>query len=207
MVVLLAAIDQMGFSRVKANKDRLVRFRRWSSVVFACVVAVFFGVIFVGLGGAVANAAQIYADGVATLIILLPSVSVLIWLIFKLCIFSGVDVEADRVRVRNFSTETEIGFDLIKSVEWKGGVRLVLKNGGKVKSIAFPDSLFSLALQYRNFRRVARLMDAEIKKRSHGLTAVDSIGVRQSRQWSLSLLFAAGLFYFLLLLLSYFIFS
>lgn len=203
----LVAENEMGLSTMKSNKDRVVRFRRWSSVVFACVVSAFFGVLFVGLGGAAANSGVIYADGVVALILLLPFVSVLIWFIFKLCIFSGVNVSADRVTVRNFSTETEIDVNMIDSVKWKGGVCLLLKNRTKVKSIAFPDSLFSFILQYSNFRRVAKNMDAEIKRRSHGLSAVDSAEIRQIKQWDLSLLVTVGLSYFSLLVFSYIIFS
>ncbi|MBE1457593.1 hypothetical protein H4W79_001807 [Nocardiopsis terrae] len=154
-----------------------------------------------------ANASQIFTDGVVALILLLPFVSVLIWFIFKLCVFSGVDVALDRVTVRNFSTETDVEIGLIKSVSWSGGLQLVLKNGTRIRSVAFPDSLFSLALQYRNFRRVARAMDAEIKDRSRRLASVDSTGVQQWRRWDLSLMFFAGLCYFSLLLFSCFIFS
>lgn len=118
-----------------------------------------------------------------------------------------MDVSADRVTIRNFSTEIDVGINLIDSVKWVGGVCLVLKDGTRVKSIAFPDSLFSFVLQYKNFGRVARLMDAEIKKRSQGLTEVDSVGVQRRKNWSLAFLFSVGLFYSLLLLLSHVIFS
>lgn len=192
---------------MEANEDRVVRFRRWSSVVFACVVSAFFGVLFFGIGAGLATAGQISVDSVVAFILILPFVSVLIWFIFKLCIFSGVDVSAGGVTVRNFSIETGIDINMIDSVKWNGGVCLVLKNGAKVKSIAFPDSLFSFVLQYRNFRRVAKSMEVEIKRRSHGLSAAGSVEVRQIRQWNLSLLFAVGLSYFSLLVFSYIIFS
>ena len=192
---------------MKNSQGRVIRFRRWSSMVFACVTAGFFGVLFFGMGGGPAYAGESRVEGVVALILMLLFVPVLIWFIFKLCVFSGVDVSEDRVTVRNFSEETEVAISLIDSVRWQGGVRLVLKDGTKVKSIAFPDSLFSFVLQYRNFRRVARRLGAEIEKRSHGLTAVDSVGVQRRKEWSLPLLFSVGLFYFSLLAFSYLIFS
>lgn len=205
--VFLVAETEMGLSTVKSNKDRVVRFRRWSSAVFACVVSAFFGVLFFGIGAGLATAGQISVDSAVSFVLLLPFVSVLIWFIFKLCIFSGVDLSADRVTVRNFSTETELDVNMIDSVKWKGGICLLLKNRTKVKSIAFPDSLFSFVLQYSNFRRVAKNMDAEIRRRSHGLSAVDSAEIRQIKQWDLSLLVTVGLSYFSLLVFSYIIFS
>lgn len=57
----------------------VVRFRRWSSVVFACIVATFFSVLFFGIGGAGANAGEISGDSVVALFLVLPLVSVLIW--------------------------------------------------------------------------------------------------------------------------------
>lgn len=189
------------------KQSRTIRFRRWPSVVVACVVATFFGVLFFGIGGGGAKSGEISGDSVAAFFLVPPFVTVVIWFFFKLCIFSGVDVSEDRVTVRNFSTEIDIGINLIDSVKWVGGVYLVLKNGTKIKSIAFPDSLFSFALQYRNFRRVARLMDAKIKERSHDFAVVDFNEVRQRKQRSLPLLFAIGLSCYSLLFVSYFIFS
>ncbi|MGW5877018.1 hypothetical protein ACWFMI_10785 [Nocardiopsis terrae] len=172
-------------------------------------MAVFFGVLFFGIGAGGRSVAGngVSADSVVAFFVVPPFVSVLIWFTFKLCVFSGVDVGLDRVTVRNFSVEIDIGIDLIKSVSWSGGVQLVLKNGTRIRSVAFPDSLFSFALQYRNFRRVARAMDAEIKERSRGLTAVDPVGVQRRRRWDLSLMLIAGLFYYSVLLFSCLIFS
>lgn len=172
----------------------------------SCLASLFFGVLFFGVGAAAppVSDATVEVALIAPLAIFLTSV--LIWFIFNLAIFPGVEVRSDRVVVKKFLGRVDISLSAISGVEWKGGVGVRLKNGKVVGCVAFPDSLYSLLIGYRNFKRVALSLEKAIAVESKKTGDGDTMWAFERDCWNVKSFFVVLISYFSVLLAAYLIF-
>lgn len=134
--------------------DRLV-FKRWSSFFFSLLGGIFFSALVVGMGAAAAVGPYFDLPVIpfGATVSLVPAI--LIWFTFNLGFFPGVEVYEEKVIVKKFLGEVEVPSGVISEVKWKGGLSFILKNGKEIPCPSFPDSLYSMAFRYRNFKKVA----------------------------------------------------
>lgn len=197
----------------------LLRFGVWSAYISECLLFsalvfcgtgfsrdCFFLVAIFGIGGAFGAGGTVSGNGIVALSILFPFVSVLVWFFIKASLLSGVDVIDGRVKVRNFSEVLDIPVGEVSSVQWSGGVSLVLNDGAIVRLIAFPSSWFSFLCGYGNFKRVAHSLEFEVKKgQDHRVS--QSSPRKRCRDWSPYLLLGVFVSFLVLFSCAYFIFA
>ncbi|XKK39841.1 hypothetical protein HFP72_03020 [Nocardiopsis sp. ARC36] len=105
--------------------------------------------------------------------------ALLIWFIFNLAVFPGIDVRRGGVVVKRFMGEVEIPFDLISGIEWRGGIKVRLNDRRVVNCVAFPASAYSLMLGYGNFRKIA----LEVERAMSNFDSSESSGGLTEREY------------------------
>lgn len=183
-----------------------VRFKRWTSATVAWLIYAMCGFGCFAIGGGTGDSGRMEWADVPILLLVFVSSSTLAWLWSMLGVLTGVRMRGQNVIVRNFAREVEFPAFVVTGVHWVGGISLSLRGGHSIKCIAFPDSLMSLILGYRNFRGVARALEREIAERSIRFPETDEAHAEERYRWGLSTFLGILASYFLLFLLGYVIF-
>ncbi|WP_190394790.1 hypothetical protein [Nocardiopsis deserti] len=180
-------------------------FKRWSSFVVSWLLFLFFGLGIFAIGAVWPGVQGLTFESVITLLILLPLSSLLVWFVFNLGVFPGIEVKKDRVVVKEFLGEVEISLGGVSGVEYVGGVQVRLKSGKGIKCTAFPDSLYSLLIGYRNFRGVAASVEKLVNERVGEGGGESEMWAFERTCWNAKALLSISAFYFFAFLVAYLI--
>lgn len=180
-------------------------FKRWSSFVVSWLLFLFFGLGIFAIGAVWPGVDGYTFENVITLLLICLSSSLIVWFTFSLGVFTGVEVREDRLVVKKFLGEVEISLGGISGVEHVGGVQVRLKNGKRISCTAFPDSLYSLLIGYRNFRGVAASVKKLVNERIGEGGGGSEMWAFEKSCWNAKVLVSISAFYFLAFLVAYLI--
>ncbi|MEV6817132.1 hypothetical protein AB0M72_00125 [Nocardiopsis dassonvillei] len=182
-----------------------VVFKRWSSFVASWLLFLFFGLGIFAIGAVWPGVDGYTFWNVITLLLIYLSSSLIVWFAFSLGVLSGIEVREDRLVVKKFLGEVEISLGGVSGVEYVGGVQVRLKNGKRIKCTAFPDSLYSLLIGYRNFRGVAASVKKLVNERIGEGGGGSEMWAFERTCWNAKALLSISAFYFFAFLVAYLI--
>ncbi|WP_193518431.1 hypothetical protein [Nocardiopsis kunsanensis] len=177
------------------------------SIVTTSIVAIFFAVITVSFGVPSAAGKDKLMDSLAPASVMSLLTAFLFWWAFSLCVLTGVEVRPGWVIMNNLFTKIRIPSGSVSKVTYHGGLHVHTDTGEVYRSTAFPNSLFSLVIGYRNFRVVARRIEAALAEQPRPAPTGPAVERTELRGWLFWWLLG-GLFsgYLIVFVLSRFVF-